>query len=127
MILPLPSLHSLVPKALAGMINNSENPLNKFYTSDFQIDPFGAAIDSEYIVRIPFIDEALLEVEYRKIMKSCEISKQEILRNMSGINLLYEWNYKNQEYEVESALPGYFVKFRSKVKMTKLAWEDMPL
>ena len=124
-ILPMMSLH-LLPESLRHIVSNREATLNKYYPEEFHIDPFGAVSENEYIARIPFIDEEVLDAEYQKAVKSEKLKQKDINRNAAGTSLVYEWNTKGQEYEVESSLLSYFEKFRVRTKISKFSIESLP-
>mmetsp|Transcript_41689 Transcript_41689/g.37092 ORF Transcript_41689/g.37092 Transcript_41689/m.37092 type:complete len:223 (+) Transcript_41689:910-1578(+) len=80
LILPIGSLH-LLPEPLRKAVDDENAALHKYYPSTFELDPFGAVFDSEYIAKIPFVDEDLLKKEYEKVFKNSPLSEDEILRN----------------------------------------------
>lgn len=126
LILPISNLH-LLPEPLRKVVADENAPLHKYYPTEFDLDPFGAVFESEYIAKIPFVDEGLLDKEYNKgISQALAIlSPDEALRNTKGHNLVYEWSDQAPENLVESSIPIYFDNFTVKVKYSKFEMEDL--
>jgi 5'-3' exonuclease len=72
--MPIKSLH-LLPKPYQ-MLFAQDSPLLKYYPEEFEMDPFGALFESEYIAKLPYVDEALLNEFYDKV-KLEHLSEQE--------------------------------------------------
>jgi len=123
--LPLQQMH-LIPKPLANIICDPEAVLYKYHSLEFAVDPFGGILYYEYIGKVPFIIDEVLEAEYQKAMKNCNFSGKEEARNRHGMNLVYEWNSAGQEVEVDSPQPSYFEKVRVKVKISQFNFDDLP-
>lgn len=125
LILPIVSLH-LLPEPLRSVVSDENSPLYSYYPHEFEVDPFGAVFESEYIAKVPFVDEKLLDSEYAKAIRQVALSGEEIHRNSLGTNYLYEWDQKLPETEVKSALPIYFDNFKVRVKTSTFMLEDFP-
>ena len=63
--MPLKSMH-LLPKPYQ-MLFTPDSPLTKYYPEEFEMDPFGAVFESEYIAKLPYVDELLLNEYYEKV------------------------------------------------------------
>jgi len=124
-LFPQTSLN-LLPESLRILGHKSDSVLFQYYSLDFQLDPFGGVFYSEYIPKIPLIDEKILDAEYQKGSNKAKLTKEEIKRNELGNCLVYEWDSRLQDYEVESSLPLYLEKFRVQIKITSFQPEQLP-
>ena len=123
LILPIGSTH-LLPPAISKLVCEEDAPLHKYYPLEFELDPFGAVFDSEYIAKIPFVDEKLLSSEYEKSIKTTPLTTDEVLRNAQNDTTLFEWDYSMNEYEIKPTLP-YFDEFKAKIKTTLFSIESL--
>lgn len=114
LILPAASSH-LLPEPFRNLVSDPNAPLHPFYPLEFVLDPFGAVFDSEYIAKIPFVDDAILTSEYEKALKN--VSSEDSLRNDHQENLQYEYETTLKSYKITSELPMYFEDFESKAKV----------
>ena len=124
LIMPIGSLH-LLPETLRNVVCDENAPLHPYYPTEFELDPFGAVFETEYIAKIPFVDEKLLDEEYSKGLKNAVLTPEEIHRNRLGFNLTYDWDPKIAETEVKSSLPMYFENFKVQIRNTKFYMEDL--
>lgn len=124
LILPIGSSH-LLPPGIAKAVTDEDAPLHQYYPTEFELDPFGAVFDSEYIAKIPFVDEELLDREYEKVMKTVALTPEEIARNATNENTLFEWDYHMKEYEIQPTLP-YYDTIMGKIKTTTFSLESIP-
>ena len=67
----------------------------------------GKENDWEGVVLIPFIDQELLQTEFRKIDTQL-LTEKERKRNQFGETKLYKWDFKTS-YPIKSTLPSVFV------------------
>ena len=125
LILPIGSNH-LLPHSISKIVSDENTPLHKYYPKEFELDPFGAVFESEYIAKIPFVDEKLLDEEYNKGLKEAVLLPEEAVRNTVGNNISFVWDQKLPESEVQSTLPMYFESFKVRIKVTNFLIEDMP-
>jgi len=125
LILPIGSIH-LLPEPLRSTITNPEAPLNKYYPLEFDVDPFGAVFESEYIAKIPYVDEQLLDEEYNKAIKAAALTSEELRRNRLGSNYIYEWDQQCPETLVKSTLAIYYEDFTVRIRITEFQLEDLP-
>ncbi len=122
--MPIASSH-LLPEPLRPLVCEKKAKLNPFYPLEFEVDPFGAVFDSEYIAKIPFVDENLLSKEYEKVIAHAPFTADDILRNELHDSYRYTWDNSMQEYEVASSLPMYFENFKAKVKTESFQLEKL--
>lgn len=113
--MPIASSH-LLPEPLRPLTCDKKSKLHPYYPVEFELDPFGAVFDSEYIAKIPFVDEDLLNKEYEKVIAHAAFTADDILRNELHDSVRYVWDNSMQEYEVVSPLPMYFENFKAKIK-----------
>lgn len=91
-LLPAP-YHSLLLGILFIYISpkDPESPLRKpfnYFPTEFEVDPFGAVWDHQYIVKIPFMDMNLLRAVFDSVDKNL-LSEDEKLRQLIGYTKLY--------------------------------------
>lgn len=68
-------------------MTSAQSPLSPYYPTSFEVDPYGAAFESEYLVLIPFMDEKLLLKHYEALDLS-SLTENERLRNTHKTSLL---------------------------------------
>jgi len=124
LILPIGSLH-LLPEPLRKVVCDENAPLHPYYPTEFEVDPFGAVFETEYIAKIPFVDEKLLDEEYSKGIKNAVLKPEEALRNRLGSNITYQWDSNIGETEVKATLPMYFEDFKVQIRNTTFFMEDL--
>lgn len=81
----------LLPAPYHSLLLDPESPLRKpfnYFPTEFEVDPFGAVWDHQYIVKIPFMDMNLLRVVFDSIDKNL-LSEDEKLRQLIGYTKLY--------------------------------------
>jgi 5'-3' exoribonuclease 1 len=123
MIMPQDSLH-LLPAAFRQLTTDPAKPLNKYYPTEFEIDPFGAAFDSEYIALIPFVDEDILNFEYKSVDQA-QLSPVERDRNTLKDNSIYQWNENYVESVVKPTVEA-FSEFLVRINVNIFKLEDFP-
>jgi 5'-3' exoribonuclease 1 len=123
LILPIASTH-LLPTAVSKLVCDEDEPLHQYYPLEFELDPFGAVFDSEYIAKIPFVEESLLSSQYEKALKTTPLTTDEVLRNAQNENTMFEWDYNMSEYDIKPTLP-YFDEFKAKIRTTTFSLESL--
>lgn len=87
-VLP-PASAKLVPLPLAALMTAADSPVRAFYPTDFVTDANGKKASWEAIVKIPFIDEALLLPAI--VAKYPQLRAEELARNQFGATYTFEY------------------------------------
>ncbi|KAJ9699593.1 hypothetical protein PVL29_008270 [Vitis rotundifolia] len=85
-VLPPSSAHAL-PKAYQPLMINEDSNIIDFYNTNFEVDTDGKRFTWQGICKLPFIDEARLLAETRKLEK--ELEEQEAVRNARSFDQLF--------------------------------------
>jgi len=75
----------LLPPSYRELMTDQASPLAEFYPRDFEVDLNGKTNSWEAIVKIPFIDEQKMIDVLTTIDHARELTPQERLRNLPGI------------------------------------------
>eukprot|EP00261_Vitis_vinifera_P034772 XP_019076015.1 PREDICTED: 5'-3' exoribonuclease 3 [Vitis vinifera] len=85
-VLPPSSAHAL-PKAYQPLMIDEDSNIIDFYNTNFEVDTDGKRFIWQGICKLPFIDEARLLAETRKLEK--ELEDQEAVRNARSFDQLF--------------------------------------
>ncbi len=100
-MLCLPSESScLLPDQFHSLMTTPQSPLRPYYPTTFEVDPYGAAFESEYLVLIPFMDEKLLLKHYQALDLT-SLTENQRLRNTHRTSILIIPDETQEAREVE--------------------------
>ncbi|XP_028767841.1 5'-3' exoribonuclease 3-like [Neltuma alba] len=85
-VLPPRSAHAL-PKSYSQLMVDEQSNIIDFYPHNFEVDTDGKRFMWQGTLKLPFIDEARLLTESRKLEK--ELTEEEAIRNSVGSDLLF--------------------------------------
>ena len=85
LLIALPPMSAgLLPKPFANLITDTANSILRtpfdYYPSEYEVDPYGAVFESEYIVILPFIPTNVLFKAYESVDLKL-LSQEETERN----------------------------------------------
>ncbi|KAI9074439.1 hypothetical protein K1719_043633 [Acacia pycnantha] len=100
-VLPPRSAHAL-PKSYSQLMIDERSNIIDFYPLDFEVDMEGKRFTWQGFLKLPFIDEARLLTESRKLEK--ELTEEEAIRNSVGSDLLFVANTNKLAAKIRSSL-----------------------
>ncbi|CAK71646.1 unnamed protein product (macronuclear) [Paramecium tetraurelia] len=119
LILP-PHNANLLPAPFRGLYD-LESPLRKpfdYYPDEYEIDPFGAIWEHQFICKVPFMNSDLLISEYKKIDQS-QLNELERERSKFGHAYLFVQT-KIKGDSIQSKLPKIFKNKKYRTEQIQL-------
>ena len=107
--MPVRSFHLLPPEYLAL----TQGPLNKYFPNDFKVDLNGKTLAWEAIVLIPFVDEAEVLFEEKKLIEAgYKPTEADRFRNIAAFEI---FSYKYRQNTENKFLRSTLTQLTSKV------------
>ncbi|GJQ09891.1 hypothetical protein GpartN1_g1682.t1 [Galdieria partita] len=98
-----------LPTALQRLMIDKSSPIHSFYPSEFEVDMDGKRNSWEGVVKLPFVDEAILLKAYYSIPNEA-FSEEERRRNACQQTMIYRRHNRNEKNfgrKIQSPFPNH--------------------
>lgn len=114
----------LLPEQYRPLLTSANSQLRHpfdYYPDRFDVDPYGTIYEHQFIAKIPFVPEKLIDSVYESIdLKSLGNAAD---RNKRGVSYLFEYNVTTSQ-KIKSTITDVYSDFFSNQTKSSLLIED---